>query len=451
MRRDILMSIAEAKRLALIQDAIDGARTVSDVAALLGISERHVKRLKKGIREEGPAYLIHGNRGRTPANAITEDKKATILAMATGEYRDTSCEHMSELLEQHKNISISSKSITRILKNSRVPLRYSKKQPRRRKSRDRKPRRGMMLQCDASPFNWLEDRAPAMVLHGAIDDATGEIIALYFRPTEDLHGYMMMLKQVIENHGVPRSIYSDRHTIFFSPNKDKLSIEEELAGKKVPLTQFGTALSLFGITHIAARTAQAKGRVERLWETLQSRLVVEMRIAGIDTIEDANAFLPGFITRFTLRFAVQPREDKNDFEPAPDKQVVEAYLSYRDHRSASAGSTISYHGVTYQLVDSQGRVLMLRPRVRIQLLTNLDGITTATYGEQRYDLKALPESEKQLNKAPKIEKPNSEPHRPSHTHPWKQYQQKQKRQRTLIDRYVEKRPWHEVALGEWDS
>lgn len=449
MRGEFFLSIAEAKRLALIENAIQGERTVADVAALLGLSERHVKRLKKGVKEHGPAYLVHGNRGRTPANAIKEGAKETILTMAIEDFRDTSCEHMSELLEEHKNISVSAKSIIRILKRAGLPLRYSKKQPRRRRSRDRMPRRGMLLQCDASPFHWLENRASGMSLHGAIDDATSQVVALYFRPTEDLHGYMMMLKQVINNHGVPRAIYSDRHSIFFSPKKDKLSIEEELAGKMAALTQFGTALSLFGINHIAARTAQAKGRVERLWETLQSRLVVEMRIAGINTIEDANAFLPGFIYKFNQRFAVKPKEDKDDFEPSPDKKLVEEYLSYREKRSASTGSTISYYGVTYQLVDNRGRVLPLRPRTNIQLLTNLAGTTTAAYEGQKYALKIMATPEKQTSKATKIDKQNSVPKKPGPAHPWNQ--SKQKRQRSLIDKYVAHKPWHEAAFGEWNN
>ncbi len=437
------MSIAEAKRLALIENAIRGERTVSEVAELLSVSERHVKRMKKGVREFGPAYLIHGNRGRTPANAIDKEYKEAILTMATQDFRDTSCEHMAELLKEHKGITVSAKSIIRILKVAGLPLRYSKKQARRRRSRDRMPRKGMLLQCDASPYHWLEDRAPSASLHGAIDDATSQVVALCFRPTEDLHGYMVMLKQVINNHGIPKAIYSDRHSIFFSPKKDKLSIEDELAGKLVALTQFGTALSLLGINHVAARTPQAKGRVERLWQTLQSRLVVEMRIAGINTIEEANAFLPGFIDRFNKRFAVKPKDHKDEFRLPPDDELVEEYLSYREKRSATAGSAISYYGVTYQLVDHRGRVLSLRPRASIQLLTTLDGTTMAVYDGQKYALRILPKPERQTAKAPAND--TRVPSKPGPTHPWNQYIPS--KPPSPIEKYVQNKAWHGNALG----
>ena len=443
------MSIAEAKRLALIESALRRERTVTEVAELLGLSERQVKRMKKGVREQGPEYLIHGNRGRTPSNAINHATKETILVLATEDFRETSCEHMSELLKEHKDITVSGKSIARILRDAGVRLRYSKKQARRRRSRERMPRRGMLLQCDASPYRWLEDRGSMMALHGAIDDATGQILALCFRPTEDLHGYLVMLKQVINNHGVPRALYSDRHTIFFSPKKDKLSIEDELAGKVVPLTQFGTALNFLGITHIAARTPQAKGRIERLWETLQSRLVVELRIAGIKNIDEANAFLPGFIARFNERFAVKPKETQDEFRSPPHAESVDEYLSYREKRSASGGSTISYCGVTYQLVDQRGRVLPLRPRASIELLTKLDSTTKAIYQGQTYDLRILSKPEKQIGSLQTNGKQISAPSKPEPGHPWRQF--KPRPPRTLIEQYVANKAWHENALGGGDT
>lgn len=127
------------------------------------------------------------------------------------------------------------------------------------------PKEGMLVQSDASQFDWLEDRGPRLSLHGIIDDATSKVLALYFRLQEDTIGYLQALMQMLKNHGVPCSFYSDRHSIFFSPKMGKLSIEEELAGKTVNLTQFGRTLQDLQITHIPALSPQAKGRVERLW------------------------------------------------------------------------------------------------------------------------------------------------------------------------------------------
>ena len=163
----------------------------------------------------------------------------------------------------------------------------------------------MLVQMDASPFAWLEGRGPSMSLHGAIDDATEMVPGLYFRPEEDTLGYVHFLKQIVKKHGIPKSLYSDGHTIFFSPKHGKLSIEEELAVRKVNLTQFARAIEQLGIGHIRALSPQAKGRVERLRGTLQHRLMVELRLAKATTLEEANEFLVGFIDRFNSRFAVE--------------------------------------------------------------------------------------------------------------------------------------------------
>ncbi len=253
------LNVKETSRLPVILETLTGKRTIADAAMKLGLSERQVKRLKKGVKEHGPGFLAHGNRGRKPANAIPGDVKRLVVEMATGDFRDTSCQHMSELLLEHMSVEVSAKSITRILHNAQAKLRFARKQPRRRRTRDRKTRVGMLVQCDASTHDWLEGRGPEMALHGAIDDATSTVLALVFRPTEDLQGYLLMLEQLLNSHGIPEALYSDRHTIFFSPNKDKLSIEDELAGKMVPLTQFGNAIADLRIQHIGARSPQAKG------------------------------------------------------------------------------------------------------------------------------------------------------------------------------------------------
>lgn len=342
--------------------------------------------------------------------------------MATGDFKNTSCQHMAELLAEHKSIKISSKSIARILRNAQVELRFSKKQPRRRRTRDRKARMGMLVQCDASTHDWLEGRGPEMALHGAIDDATGTVLALVLRPTEDLQGYLLMLEQVLANYGVPEALYSDRHTIFFSPNKDKLSLEDELAGKVVPLTQFGNALARLTIQHIGARSPQAKGRIERLWGTLQARLIAELRIAKISTIEEANAFLVGFVAKFNRKFAVKAQKEELAFSTAPSKEEIRIILSRREQRIASAGSAISYGGQLFQLLDKRDQVILLRPKATVQVLTHLDGTTSALYGDKVYALKAVPKAEKAVKqpaqRAVEPPKPRSQPA----DHPWKRQQ-----------------------------
>jgi hypothetical protein len=248
------------------------------------------------------------------------------------------------------------------------------------------PKEGMLVQCDASPFDWLEDRGPEMSLHGIIDDATSEVLGLYFRMEEDTIGYMRVLMQMLHNYGVPCSFYSDRHTIFFSPSMDKLSIEEELAGKTVNLTQFGRALEELRITHIPARSPQAKGRIERLWETLQGRLVIELRLAGISDLEGANAFLPSYLPRFNKRFAVAAADPDAAFRPVPSPAVLSRIVCFKDERKASNGSTISFLGNTYRLIDQGGNAALLYLRSKVTVLTQVDGSISALYKDKPYCL-----------------------------------------------------------------
>lgn len=443
------LNMKESRRLRVIQETLTGIRTIADAAVMLELSERQVKRLKKGVKEHGPGFLAHGNRGRKPANAISAEIKRLVVEMATGDFKNTSCQHMSELLLEHKSIEISAKSIARILRNALVELRFAKKQPRRRRTRDRKARMGMLVQCDASTHDWLEGRGPKMALHGAIDDATSTILALVFRPSEDLQGYLLMLEQVLNNHGVPEGLYSDRHTIFFSPKKDKLSIEDELAGKVVPLTQFGHALADLKVHHIAARSPQAKGRIERLWGTLQARLIAELRIAKVSTLEEANAFLIGFIAKFNNRFAVKAPVEGLAFSLAPSKKEIRVILSRREQRIASAGSTISYGGQLFQLLDRHGQIMFLKPKATVQVLTHLDGATSAAYGDSVHALRAVPKATK-LNEQP-AEKPAkaAKPRSQSADHPWKREQPKPpKLRRPATERYFDERPWLGAVLGD---
>ena len=412
-----------------MEQLLEGKITVRQASYVLGLSERQIKRLKAGVRERGIAALAHGNRGRKPKHATPKEVKEAIVKLAMGKYRGASYQHMSELLSEHEGISLSSKTIGRILKEASIPHRHTHKASRRRRSRSRMPQEGMLVQCDASPHEWLEDRYSKLCLHGAIDDATGKVLGLYFRPNEDLLGYLHILKQMIESHGIPRSLYSDGHSIFFSPKEDKLTIEEELKGERVKLTQFGQALNQLGITHIKARSPQAKGRIERLWETLQSRLIVELRIANICTLEEANDFLAGFINRFNARFAVEADDKDRAFKVAPNKNSLNNIICIKMTRKASKGSTISFEGNIYQLIDHRGSVMPLKPRSTVYVTRHLDGSLGAMYGDDYFRLKLLTDTN--INKVPQEKSSNKETkprkgHKPPIDHPWRRNQHNKK-------------------------
>lgn len=421
MKGDVYLNQKESRRLYVMEQVLAGRITTKEAAQLLGLSQRHIKRLKGGMKQDGVAFLAHKNRGRKPAHAIPDHTKQTVLELATTLYTHTSCQHISELLAQYHAINISAKSVSRILKAAGIPLHHPRKSPRRRRTRDRMPQEGLLVQIDASPYKWLDDRAPALSLHGAIDDATGKILGLYFLEQEQTIGYFHVLQQVLLNHGIPNSIYTDRHSIFFSPKRAKLTIEQELSGEQIALTQFGQALSQLGITHIPAHSPQAKGRIERLWATLQSRLPVELRLAGISTIDEANRFLPDFIQRFNDRFAVKPADPTSAFKPAPPISEFTHILAFKSTRLTSKGSTISYFGRTYQLVDDKGSKLALPARYPITVLECMDGKLRAQYQSTIYDLRIqltpMKTTEKPAAKSSTERKPNI----PGPDHPWRHF------------------------------
>ncbi len=415
------MSHKEAKRVYVMEQVLAKKVTITQAAELLGICERQVKRLKGGMLKEGLAFLAHKNRGLKPKHALSQETRDQIINHALQDYRKASCEHMAELLELYQKISVSSRTIRRVLAQAGIPNIRSHKAARRRRSRDRMPQEGMLVQCDASPYDWLEDRGPRLSLHGAIDDATGKVMGLFFRMQEDTIGYLQILLQMLKNHGIPRSLYSDRHSIFFSPRTGKLSIEEELAGKTVNLTQFGRALEELQITHIPARSAQAKGRVERLWETLQGRLVIELRLAGISEIKSANAFLQSFLVRFNKRFAVAAADPELALRPAPAERMLSRIVCLKEERRASNGSTISFEGNTYRLIDQRGNAALLHPRSKVVVLIQLDGSIGALYKDKPYSLESCcrqPSVSEKQNLPPREQVKSA---KPAKDNPWRKF------------------------------
>jgi hypothetical protein len=228
----------EMIKLQVISKALEERLTVKEAAAALRLSERQVKRLKKGVAAEGPSFLIHKNRDRLPANAITADTKATIINLKETKYKKANFSHFTELLAEYENVLASRASIQRILNSAGIKSPKKHRKTKKYQRRKRKAQAGLLVQLDASPFAWLggDERYS---LHGAIDDATGMLLGLYLTKNECLNGYFALMKQVFTAYGIPAQLYSDRHTIFFVSKKKPLSLDEQLAGKTEQLTQFG--------------------------------------------------------------------------------------------------------------------------------------------------------------------------------------------------------------------
>lgn len=415
------MTQEERTKLYIARSLIDGKMTIKEAAEVSGLSERQWKRIKKGVKEQGDAFVIHKNRGRKPCNAVTDEVKEKIVSLKnTNKYDKANFSHFQELICEHESLELSKPTVYRILASNGFlsPKKHARKNLHRR--RKRKPRKGMLMIADASPHRWFFDERE-FSLHGAIDDATGEILSLFFTPNECMEGYFEVVRDIVTTHGVPLSLYVDRHTIFRAPTTEKLPVEDELSGKRLKDTQFGRAMRVLGINLIYAKTPQAKGRIERLWETLQSRLPVELNIAGINTIEEANIFLKTFITKYNQKFAVKPEDPKVDFRPLDKSLKLDYTLCIKETREADNGSSFCYDGSFYRIVRN-GKPMPIIPKAKIIVLKSSKIGIKAEYSGIVYDVELLEDKTKKESVIkPRPKKARPKPLPPSSTHPWHSY------------------------------
>ena len=305
MRETVILTGMEQQRLVVLNRVLMGDLTAADAATALERSVRQVRRKLATYRKEGAAALAHGHRGRTPAHALDPALRQRVIALARTTDAGGTDTHLTELLAAEEGIQGGRSSVRRLRLGAGRERPRRRRPPAHRRRRERKPQAGMLLQLDARPHAWLEDRRSWLHLIAAIDDATGTVPAAVFRGQEDAAGYLALLDQVITTVGVPEVVSHDRHGIFVRSSQGKERLEEPLTGAREP-TQVGRALRELGIAAIAAHSPQAKGRVERHFGTLQDRLVVELGRAGATTVEAANAVLATYLPRFNARFAVPP-------------------------------------------------------------------------------------------------------------------------------------------------
>jgi len=343
------MRQGQINRYHVIRNSLDGKMTVAEAAEALGVSERQVTRLRNGVKAEGAAFLIHKNKGRPSPRALTGREKQKIQELYRSEkYTGANFAHFTELLAEEEKIGHSYSTIHNVLTEGGIesPKKRRRYKPHRR--RKRKAQEGLLTQIDATPFEWFGGRAK-YALHGGIDDATGKFVGAYMTKNECLLGYFEVMRQIIERDGIPVSAYADRHAIFLSPKADKLTVQEQLDGKVINDTQFGRAMKELGVTLIAARSPQAKGRVERLWETLQSRLVIEFRIRGIKTADEANAFLLDYIPKFNEQFAVDPELTEKAY--VPNTLDLDIVLCVKEKRVVDKGGVFSFNGKLWKITN----------------------------------------------------------------------------------------------------
>lgn len=368
--RNITLNPTQQRQVEILTRLIAGAIDVPTAAGLLGRSPRQTRRLRTRFQQEGMEAILHGNQGHAPANRTDSAAVDKICSLAgpDGKFHDFNICHLHDLLSEQEQIEIGRSTLDRLLRQN--GLRQAAHPPSvHRRRRTRRSAEGMLVQMDGSPHAWLEDRGPRLTLHGAIDDATGKVLAGIFRPTEDQIGYLLLLRTIAELYGLPIAVYHDRHTILRSPKHPTL--DEQLSGEQ-PMSQIQRVMAELGITSIPAHSPQAKGRIERLFATFQDRLIKEMRLAGIRTLEQANAFLPGFIARYNARFAKPPKDATPAWIPLPADLDRSYHFAIRETRTVRADHCVSWLGQTLQLLPDRRDPSLARKTVSIHVVPEGD-------------------------------------------------------------------------------
>ena len=349
------MSQKQIQRIKVIENAAEGRISVAKAAELLGLSTRQVQRLKRSQQAGGVEWVYHGNRGRAPANRTGETQRKQVVELARGGYTGFNDTHLTEKLNKVEKLKVSRATVQRILRKAGVASPQKRRPPKYRARRERRVQEGVMLQTDGSRHDWLEGRGPELTLLGFIDDATGKVpVARFQREAEDTAGYLRLTRQVVENKGIPLSIYRDQHSSF-QRNDAHWSVAEQLAGSQAP-TQVGRCWQELGIASIPARSPQAKGRVERLWRTFQDRLTSELRLAGATTLEQANAVLERFLEEYNEQFARRAAQPGVAYRKLDARLDLDYIFALRYERVVNPDHTIAVGaGLRVQLPALPGR------------------------------------------------------------------------------------------------
>lgn len=405
----ITMSRREARRLHIIRQVLDEKMSQVEAGSILSLSDRQIRRLAKRVRQEGDGGICHRSRNRESNHRIPKKIKDKALKLYQERYSDFGPTLASEKLLERHQIALSDETLRLWLNQEGIAYRKRKKRAHRQ-WRERKKHLGEMVQMDGSHHDWFEGRGPESVLMGYIDDATGNVYGRFYAYEGTLPA-MDSFKRYIGGYGIPQAVYLDKHSTYKSTAKQ--TVAEELADKK-PQSQFERALSELAIEVIHAHSPQAKGRIERLFRTFQDRLVKEMRLAGINTVEQANAFLERWLPVYNKKFRIVAAGEANLHRPALHTRELDKILCIKQQRTVRNDFTIAYGGKLYQIGDRvKGKKVMVEER------TNGSLHITANGHDLRYrEITRRPVKQKSRPKALGHKKTG---HPPAPDHPWRKY------------------------------
>ncbi len=379
MEGDITMNRKEFQRLRVLREVLEQRMTLTAAAALIGTSYRQAKRLKARLARADAEGLVHGNRGRTPVNAIPEDTRTRILQLHAQRYKDTNDTHFTELLKEREGIILGRETVRQILRTAGLAPKRRRRPPQHRRRRLRKERMGQMVQWDGSPHPWFGASRPPCCLMAAVDDATTTLLAALFVPAESSEGYLRLLKSLLETHGIPLALYHDRHSSL-TRTDGYFTLAEQLQGRQFP-THVGRVLEELGIESICAYSPQAKGRIEKTFATLQDRLLPELRLARIREIPAANGWLKEqFIPRYNARFAIPPTCTTSAFAPISQQQIHHR-VAFAYEALVGNDNAVRLGGIVIDIPPGPARRSYAKATVLVR--QHLDGSWTVSLGNQQ--------------------------------------------------------------------
>ena len=374
------MTQRQWQTLELLKRIERGELTIARCAESLGLSARQVKRLRKKVKKLGEAGVLHGNTGHAPKHKTSPVIRDRILELRRGKYDGFNDQHFAEKLVETEGIHLSVETVRRLLRAAGIGSPRKRRRAKHFRRRDRRPLAGQMILWDGSRHDWLEGRGPWLCLIGAIDDATGELLpGAHFVEQECTLGYLRVLREIVREKGIPLTAYMDRHGTL-KRNDSNWTLEEQLAGEQSP-TQVGRALKDFGIGVIYALTPQAKGRVERLWGTLQDRLVSELRLADARTALEANKVLKRYRHEHNARFAIAPRSVTPGWRTRPELAAIDDICSVQRFRLVANNNTVRVDQRVIDIPKHSSRATFARCEVLV--CHTLNGTYRVFYKGQR--------------------------------------------------------------------
>lgn len=364
MEMRYIMNQKEEMKAYIIQCCIKGNMTVKQAANRLGFTERYVKKLKARYKKYGVSSMLHGNCGRQPKKTLDIALKQKILEIHNQpEFNTVNVAHFREILEENFNISVSYSFLYNFLLKNGIKSPRKHRKTKHHHRRKRRSQIGELLQIDATPHEFFAGDSQKYTLHGLIDDASGQITGLYMCKNECMQGYFEVMRQTLNNFGVPENIYADGSSIFFPNKKEDLSIEEQLSGMEKSTTQFGKIMETLGIHLIHAGSSQAKGRIERLWNTLHDRLITEFKINHIVNMEQANCFLEKYVKKYNQKFKIEPNNSASAFVPLLNTIDLDRLLTVRYQRVVDNGGCFCLNNVRFKIEN-----IDLLPRTKVDVI-----------------------------------------------------------------------------------